>query len=202
MSDNKNDEKPTLTDRDVEILICAVRCMEGGLPKVSRNLSDLPLQLCHRSFNNHLDSFLATFLFSTIHSFLLPRRTVSLPPTSHNTSPATTPLDRSTISWLTHFRKKPDMQKFAEMAGFKNTNSASVCLNLVKKKLMGDAAPAKTPKKATPSGKRKQSTPKDAGEDDMEETPTKKMKPTPKKGGKTGAAVKDDSEEDSITALV
>lgn len=129
MSDNKNDEKPTLTDRDVEILICAVRCMEGGLPK-------------------------------------------------------------------------PDMQKFAEMAGFKNTNSASVCLNLVKKKLMGDAAPAKTPKKATPSGKRKQSTPKDAGEDDMEETPTKKMKPTPKKGGKTGAAVKDDSEEDSITALV
>lgn len=94
------------------------------------------------------------------------------------------------------------MPKFAEAAGFKNPATASVTFGSLKKKIMGDAAPVKTPKKATPGGKRKQPTPKDAGEDDADETPSKKPKRTPKKAIKKESASEGEPEEGGDAAFV
>lgn len=39
MSNNtKNIEKPNLSERDMELLACAMRCAEGGFPKASLNV--------------------------------------------------------------------------------------------------------------------------------------------------------------------
>ncbi|KAG8164138.1 hypothetical protein KVR01_006056 [Diaporthe batatas] len=47
---------PVLTERELEIIVGAIRCMEGGLPKVSRILSSLFLQLCPELLNPPLVS--------------------------------------------------------------------------------------------------------------------------------------------------
>jgi hypothetical protein len=86
-----------------------------------------------------------------------------------------------------------DWAKFAEMAGFKNAHSASVSFSSVKRKVLGtaDAGSSKPaakkpiPKKPTPS-KRKQAPalfePVHTDDEDSQESPLKKLKPTPKKG--------------------
>lgn len=53
---------PTLTDRDVEILVAAIRSTEGGLARVSRILLNLILSVFPRILNpasrfNPLDAF-------------------------------------------------------------------------------------------------------------------------------------------------
>lgn len=89
------------------------------------------------------------------------------------------------------------------MAGFKNANSASVSFGHVKKKVMGEAGSTKsTPKKSTPS-KRKQPTFEGVNaDDDDEETPTKKVKTSSKKGPKKELKPKVESDEDEGPAFV
>lgn len=45
-----NTNLPKLTDRDLELLVCAFRCAEGGFPKVS---GILPPQVCFFPFIHH-----------------------------------------------------------------------------------------------------------------------------------------------------
>lgn len=54
--------------------------------------------------------------------------------------------------------------------------------------MIGQARAWKAPRRRLPSGKRKQSTPKDADEDNTDETPTKKAKRTLKKAAKKESA--------------
>ncbi|KAK7710242.1 hypothetical protein SLS64_005826 [Diaporthe eres] len=125
----KSTDMPTLSDRDMQLLISALRCAEGGFPKV-------------------------------------------------------------------------DWSKFAEMAGYKNANSAAVSFGSVKKKVMGEAGSAKpTPKKPTPS-KRKQATEATAADEDADETPTKKAKTSSKKAVKKEQDIKDESGNDEGTAFI
>lgn len=101
------------------------------------------------------------------------------------------------------FTTQVDWSKFAEMAGYKNANSAAVSFGSVKKKVMGEAGSAKpTPKKSTPS-KRKQATEATAaGDDDADETPTKKVKTSSKKAVKKEQDIKDESGNDEGTAFI
>lgn len=95
-----------------------------------------------------------------------------------------------------------DLKKFAEMAGFKNANSASVSFGNVKKKVMGEAGSTKsTPKQSTPS-KRKQPTFEGANADDPDETPTKKVKTSSKKVLKKEQKPKAEADEDEAPAFV
>lgn len=88
------------------------------------------------------------------------------------------------------------------MAGFKNANSASVSFGNVKKKVMGEAGSTKsTPKQSTPS-KRKKPTFEGANADDPDETPTKKVKTSPKKALKKEQMPKAESDEDEGPAFV
>lgn len=98
--------------------------------------------------------------------------------------------------------KQTDLQKFATMAGFKTPASAGVSLNILKKKVMGDAASAKsTPKKATPS-KRKQAATETADGDETGESSAKKQKLTPKKAGKKKAEPEPEGGDDEGTAFL
>ena len=95
-----------------------------------------------------------------------------------------------------------DLKKFAEMAGFKNANSANVSFGGVKKKVMGEAGSTKsTPKQKTPS-KRKEPTFDGANADDPDETPTKKVKTSTKKTPKKELKAKAESDEDESPAFV
>lgn len=100
------------------------------------------------------------------------------------------------------FANQVDYKKFAEMAGFKNANSASVSFVQVRKKVLGEAGSAKpTPKKSTPS-KRKQAEPTTAESDNPDESPTKKAKTGPKKAVKKQQDAKDESGNDDGTAFI
>lgn len=95
-----------------------------------------------------------------------------------------------------------EFTKFAEMAGFKNAHSASVSFIPLRRKVMGEAGSTKhTPKKATPS-KRKKAAPAAADSDDPDETPTKKFKTPSKKSVKKEMMLKGEPDNDEDSAFV
>lgn len=105
--------------------------------------------------------------------------------------------------------KQTDLQKFATMAGFKNPASAGVSLNILKKKVMGDAGSTKStpkkaaPKKATPSKRKQAATDSENGDgDEPGESATKKQKMTPKKAGKKEADPQPEGGDDEGTAFL
>lgn len=87
-----------------------------------------------------------------------------------------------------------DNHKLAEMAGFKNGNSAAVSFTGVRRKVMGEAGSAKP----SPVGKRKQS----ALVDKSEESPTKKVKAASKKTAKKEQQAKEEVGEDESAAFI
>lgn len=88
------------------------------------------------------------------------------------------------------------------MAGFKTPASAGVSLNILKKKVMGDAGSTKsTPKKATPS-KRKQAATDSGDGDETGESAAKKPKMAPKKAGKKKADPEPEQGDDEGTAFL
>ena len=90
-----------------------------------------------------------------------------------------------------------DAKKLAEMAGFKNANSASVSFGQVRKKVMGEAGSAKP----TPN-KRKQSAAAGAGPDNSDESPTKKVKTASKKTAKKEQQASEEPDEDESAAFI
>lgn len=202
MSNNtKNIEKPNLSERDMELLACAMRCVEGGFPKASLN-GPLFIQLPTSSPSTllHWALVLSNFLCCKSRS-IEPTRVLHpsccAVPDRHRA--CATELSRSRLTFLTN---KIDFKKFAEMAGFKNPHSASVSFNSVKKKIMGEAFGAKpTPKKSTPS-KRKQADAAAADSDDADETPSKKVKVSSKKPVKKEEKVKEEFDDDEGAAFL
>lgn len=209
VSDKKgNIDMPALTERDLELLIGALRCIEGGFPKVSHIVQVSTLYLYLRSFDDL--PILFPIYFEACHPF--PRSLGAVWPQvcEHADFDG---LDGVNCDRFTGHRdniasdtlsKQPDMQKFATMAGFKTPASANVSFNLLKRKVMGDSASAKpTPKKAIPAKRKQAATESGNGDgDEPDESATKKPKMAPKKAAKKKAEPQPEGGDDEGTAFI